>query len=341
MIFFMRSTSLKFSIVMPIYNTEKFLETAILSVLNQTYTDYELICVNDGSTDGSADILNSFTDNPKVIIITHETNRGLLAARITGVNNSSGDYILFLDSDDWFEIHTLSVLSMEIEGSTYDYIEFSYYQVRNGIRKSNLFFEDDKTKNIEAILLSTANHTIWNKCFDGSVLRAIYANLPYFYSVFAEDYYQMSIIEYYVKNRKKIDLPLYNYRLDSGITNINNLNNFQKFKLIDLSLDNIYHNLTEFFKAEQHEDYVQYIREYNKSQYMNILKSTTSQEVVGIIKKRIGEEELFLWLLKEINTVNNKINEMYPGYKILFPIIKLLRPIVNTLRYIKQAIRKK
>lgn len=320
---------------MPVYNTENYLETAILSVLDQTYSDYELICINDGSTDSSADILNGFTDNPKVVVIKHEANRGPLISRIKSINYSTGDYILFLDSDDWFESHALSVLVSELKDNTYDYIEFPYYQVRNGIKKRNIFSKEDRKKNIKDVLLSNANHTIWNKCFDAAFLKNIYTNLPDFYSVFSEDYYQMAIIEYYAKTRKRLRVPLYNYRLDSGITNTNNFNNVEKIKLIDISLDNIYHNLSAFFIAEQHEDYVQYIKMYNKNQYMNILKSTTSQDVVGIIKKRIGEEELFLWFIKEIDTLNNKINEMYSGYKILRPLVKLLKPFVNIIRYIK------
>ena len=102
---------MKFSVIMPVYNTEKYVEAAILSVLNQSYTDYELICVNDGSTDGSAHILSAFMD--KIKIIHNDSNKGPHCVRKVGVQNASGDYILFLDSDDWLECDALKILAEE------------------------------------------------------------------------------------------------------------------------------------------------------------------------------------------------------------------------------------
>ena len=87
-----------FSIVMPIYNVEKYLASSINSVLSQTYGNFELICVNDGSSDNSEAILASFKDTR--IKVVHQTNAGLSAARNTGIRHSQGIYVAFLDSDD-------------------------------------------------------------------------------------------------------------------------------------------------------------------------------------------------------------------------------------------------
>ncbi|MEL3901408.1 MAG: glycosyltransferase family 2 protein [Treponema phagedenis] len=329
---------MKFSIIMPVYNTENYVETAILSVLNQTYADYELICVNDGSTDRSNEILKNFSDNPKVHTIKHESNKGLLAARVTGVKYASGDYILFLDSDDWLELNALYTLLCLLKKGFWDYIEFPYYAVKNNIKERNIFSYEDKKKNIIDILLSDANHTIWNKCFYSKFLKCIYEKLPDFYAVSNEDYYQIAIIEYYAKKRKRIHTPLYNYRQDSGITNFANFSNPEKFKMIDMSLNNVYKNLCDFFITESHENYIRYIKEFNNNLYIKALKDTTSQEVIDIIKTRFGEYGFLLLLLKEINNLDTQIKEIKNIYRPLVPFSKLLKPMMNILRNIREYI---
>lgn len=88
----------KISVVMPIYNVEKFVADAVQSVLDQTFTDFELICVDDGGTDASIEIVRGFTD-PRIRIVSQE-NRGLAGARNTGIWNAKGEFVALLDSDD-------------------------------------------------------------------------------------------------------------------------------------------------------------------------------------------------------------------------------------------------
>lgn len=107
---------MKFSIIVPVYNVEQYLEKCLDSLQVQDYTDYEVICVNDGSTDGSRKILTKMENQfPKMRIIDRE-NGGLSAARNTGLKEAKGDYIVFVDSDDWVEPTMLSRLAAECEG---------------------------------------------------------------------------------------------------------------------------------------------------------------------------------------------------------------------------------
>ena len=96
-----------FSIVMPVYNVEKYINDAIDSVLRQTFRDFELLVINDGSTDDSIEIVTSFQRNDDRINIVHQQNLGLSSARNTGIRNAKGEYIYFLDSDDYIEHDTL------------------------------------------------------------------------------------------------------------------------------------------------------------------------------------------------------------------------------------------
>lgn len=102
---------MRFSIIIPIYNTADYLAECIASAVGQHYDDYEVVCVDDGSTDSSAAILQHYAaQHPRIRSIRQE-NQGIGSARNTGLRAAQGDYILFLDSDDWLDPDTLQVLS--------------------------------------------------------------------------------------------------------------------------------------------------------------------------------------------------------------------------------------
>jgi len=92
----------KVSIVIPVYNTGSYLPECLESVMAQTLTDIEIICVNDGSTDDSLDVLNDFAARDARFIVLNQPNRGLCGARNAGLDRATGEYLLFLDSDDFF-----------------------------------------------------------------------------------------------------------------------------------------------------------------------------------------------------------------------------------------------
>ena len=326
---------MKFSIIMPIYNTEKYLEKSILSVLDQSYTDYELVCVDDGSTDNSVQILSAFADKKEIKIIKHECNKGLFCARKTGVENATGDYVLFLDSDDWLEQDTLKILAKELSNSGPDYIEFSYYMISaNGQKKIWRFSKEDRTKEITDILSSKANFTIWNKCYNADTIKPIYNMLPDFYAVFAEDYYQLVILEYFIKTRKIINTPLYNYRITTGISNSPYFDNVEKVKNIDISLNNITLHLSHFFEKENQPQYTQFMRCFMNIRYLMILQNTGSNDVVRVIKNRFGEDGFILLLMQEIKTTNERIDKIEEKYRPLSIFAKILRKPFNCMRYL-------
>jgi glycosyltransferase involved in cell wall biosynthesis len=95
------------SIVIPVYNTERYLPECLFSVASQTLEDYEVICVNDGSTDDSRDILSEYASQDSRVTIIDQENQGLAGARNTGLDYVSGDYVMFLDADDFLEPTTV------------------------------------------------------------------------------------------------------------------------------------------------------------------------------------------------------------------------------------------
>ena len=119
------SAQLKISVVIPVYNTEKYLPACLDSVLSQSLQDFEIVAVNDASADGSARILAEYAARDhRIRIVTHEQNKGLLAVRLTGVRAASGKYLLFLDSDDIFLPRFLENLWITAEKHQADILHF-------------------------------------------------------------------------------------------------------------------------------------------------------------------------------------------------------------------------
>lgn len=129
----------KVSVIIPVYNTEKYLAQCLDSVLNQTLQDIEVICVNDGSTDGSLEILNQYAAKDKRIKIIDQKNAGQGAARNSALKIARGEYICFLDSDDWLDKNTckelyeyakkLNLDMINFEGINYDVVKDNFYEV--------------------------------------------------------------------------------------------------------------------------------------------------------------------------------------------------------------------
>ena len=90
------------SIIIPVYNVEKYLRRCLDSVLNQTFQDWQAICVNDGSPDNSAVILDEYAKRDSRFVVVHKENGGSSDARNAGMKHATGDYIMYLDSDDLF-----------------------------------------------------------------------------------------------------------------------------------------------------------------------------------------------------------------------------------------------
>ena len=103
-----------FSVIIPVFNGAKFIDNAIESVLKQTYSDWEIIIVNDGSTDNTSKVLNNYEGNDKIRVI-HQDNAGVSVARNNGVGVSKGEYITFLDADDVWHNNHLEVMAKLIE----------------------------------------------------------------------------------------------------------------------------------------------------------------------------------------------------------------------------------
>lgn len=167
----------KVSVVIPCYNTEKYLEECLLSVINQTYTNLEIIIVNDGSTDHSVEIMENFQKKDKRVCIVHQENQGLLHARKSGVGAATGKYVVFVDADDY-------IFSDEIENAVYvlekynaDLVKFRFQFIPEK-RNVGLYFntscdmiftKENKKDFYREFLIGDHLNNVWSQIFKRSL----------------------------------------------------------------------------------------------------------------------------------------------------------------------------
>ena len=116
----------KISVVIPVYNVEKYLEQCLDSVIAQSFEDIEVICVNDGSTDSSLEILKRYADNDSRIKIISQKNKGAGAARNVGIENAAGEYVYFMDSDDYLNADAFERLNDFLDDKP-DFVMFKIF----------------------------------------------------------------------------------------------------------------------------------------------------------------------------------------------------------------------
>ena len=121
--------SSKISVIIPVYNTERYLPRCLDSVLSNTYDNLEVICINDGSTDNSINILDNYKVSDERVVVINQKNSGVSAARNAGINVATGEYIAFIDSDDWVHPQYFEILLFAMSCNDSDVAACQYSQV--------------------------------------------------------------------------------------------------------------------------------------------------------------------------------------------------------------------
>lgn len=199
----------KVSIIVPVYNGEKCLSECIDSILSQTYTNLEIILVNDGSTDKSLDILNKYANLDKRILVLNQENKGVSAARNLGLEKASGKYVGFIDSDDFYAANAIEEFINTILKEESDIVFWSYcIKYSNSDATVSLPNELDKNVAINLLTSECMMGSVWAKLFCTSIIKE--NNLKFDVSIkYAEDLlYLLSYLKYSHKI-STIASPLY------------------------------------------------------------------------------------------------------------------------------------
>ena len=200
------------SVIVPVYNVETYLEECLDSIQNQTYTNLEVLLVNDGSTDGSQAICERYCQTDKRFRLMNQTNQGQSVARNTGVAASKGEYIAFVDSDDIILANYLETL-MQHMGEDVDIVESKFTVNKNEFLAKNskeieILFEGNSEKAVKAV----PNHLLSVNPVTKLYRRAIVEAVPYLEELIFEDIYSGIGMLKYIRKIVKIDYVGYYYR---------------------------------------------------------------------------------------------------------------------------------
>ena len=257
------------SIIVPVFNVEKWIDRCLKSILAQSFSDYELIIVNDGSTDSSLEICENYSKNDSRIVLLSKKNGGLSDARNYGLKHAKGDYVVFIDSDDFIEKNYLKELLTTIKKGNSDIAICGFYLTDSTGNKLSEWPASEKLNfSVNKKIISGrdllyylyqesgwVNVPAWNKIYK----RILLGNAPFKKGIFFED---SALIHHLVWNIKRISVihkPLYNYvQRDNSI--LNSPVNIKKIKDRDLySVDRI-----KFFKINDSELYRLSVNAYRK-----------------------------------------------------------------------------
>lgn len=158
------------SIVVPVFNVEKYLSHCLDSIIGQSYNNLEIICVNDGSTDNSADILDLYAAKDYRIKIITQKNAGLSVARNTALDYATGEYISFIDSDDWIAPDFYEILINEALASDAQVVQCGYHKISEEHDKIKLF-SAGCWQNYTEILSNLDKCYVWNKIWRADILK--------------------------------------------------------------------------------------------------------------------------------------------------------------------------
>lgn len=207
------------TIIVPVYNADKYLVRCINSILEQTFLDWELLLIDDGSTDKSGLICDEYQKFDKRIKVIHKKNSGVSTTRNLGIELAKGEYITFIDSDDWVENDYLEKMYLKIKEMNVPLIITGHVEEKNGVI-NKVFIEDNekiyKKKDIQIEFLKHEKFmwTIGDKLYSKSLIGDYRFNINL---KIAEDMYFLWNI---LKKTSEVGyIPLYKYHYDIGASN--------------------------------------------------------------------------------------------------------------------------
>lgn len=313
---------IKVSVIVPIYNMEKYLGKCLDSLVGQTLKDIEIIAINDGSKDSSLDILNKYTKKYKNIRVFDNKNQGISKTRNFGIEKAKGEFITFIDSDDYVEKNMLELMYKKAVNDNLEVVVCDYYKYFEPTDKYvetkiadflNTTIKENKK------LLFEINQSPWNKLYKKELIERVKYRFPE--NVKYEDFGYIPILLTEAKKIGKVNAPLNYYLIrDNSETTTIDKRVFDIFKILDI--------LYEYFKKKKIEN---------------------SKEVEFLFARTLTMYNLQQRYNKDRDTVDefvdksfNYLKEKYPNWKINKYFIKTnkLKIIVKESKKITKAYAK-
>lgn len=224
----------KVSIIVPIYNSEKFLKKCLDSLINQTYKNIEIVCVNDGSKDNSLEILKDYKSKDNRVVVIDKENEGVSIARNTGIQKATGEYITFVDSDDWVDEDFIEKLYTALKEQNVEVVRGNFY-------KNSNYETHDFVGNLKDLKNKTFFTT--EKKFSNSVINKIATGeLPCY------------VVLLMASKENILKTPLFNSELklmEDVVFYMNLLNNVESIYFLDTPIYHYYENKDSCTLAEE------------------------------------------------------------------------------------------
>lgn len=319
-----------FSIIIPIYNAERFLSQTLESVLEQSYEDYELILVDDGSTDKSKDVCKRYSESDNRIVFISKCNEGVSITRNRALDIAKGEYVFFVDADDIVYKDALRNIYNEIKKhSSIDYLRFEYKTIdENG---NNLYpnYESRRRRRIERNILNSADciknivrneFFLWSGIFKKSIIDEY--NVRFLDDcTYNED--TLFMIQFFCHSKSHLYISdiLYGYRkFDGAVTSKFSEKNYNDVRTVFYELCGIYNDKdSDFKKALKNVIERIGLRLYNQKAYFNI----ENPKDKSVFEFCLISPILLEWKLINILRINIAVKS--------FPLINFARKIIRRI----------
>lgn len=318
----------KISVLIPTYNSEKYIEKCIKSVINQTYKNIEIICINDGSTDNTKNILENLQKTDNRIKIINKKNTGYGSSLNLGIKNAKGEYIAIIESDDFIKDTMFDKLIKIIKEQNCDIIKANFYKKNSKTKKYSSKYFTNSIQNIEIFpQMLLIQPSVWSAIYKKDFLTK---NNIKFSETKNASYQDISFhfITMFLANKIfLLDETLYYYRINNPKSSINSSNKpfqiFKEFKRINEFLKNIktdkkqeeIKNIFEFKTMLWNFNRVQ--NKYNKILLKKMKKYSANWNFKNLIKnKNLARKEKFYL-------------KLFLNYNVLFNIIYTIRKTIK------------
>lgn len=323
-----------FSIITPVYNVERYIGNCIDSVIKQTYSSWELILVDDGSTDTSGNICDEYKNDSRIKVL-HQNNKGAFRSRLKGISIATGEYTIGLDADDFLDPECLETIKNAIELSESDLIFYGFRHVgdqegncRCSLPAGGKYAKEDVLKEI----IKGKNHSLCNKAIKLEIVKGVDFNCIKNKRILNDDYALIVPIVCKVESAYVINDVLYNYRIYSESSS-------NVMCTVEYILDTDF--VTDFIISRLD---IEKLMDKNIYQlvYLSYLDMISGRLITLFLERRITKEEC-----TKIQLARSYIqSEKYESYKYFrqfeFIVLKLFRKKqYGILKFIMKMIRTK
>ena len=281
--------TVKVSVIIPIFNVESYLAECLDSIVKQVDSDVEIICVNDGSTDNSLDVLDSYSEKYSNIVIVNQCNAGAGAARNSGLDVAIGEYVMFVDSDDTIEHKTIYNLYDFAKRYDFDVVTFDM-----NITDAELKNKQKKNRNLHTTVLSNdliMNDYCQNLCSACENFYKFEAINKYrFESIYYEDMALIPIVLSYTEKIGYFKYPVYNYRRSRPSSKTTETN---KISALDMAkaLESLYQGCNP--------------------KYINVVHSIVKYNIKSLALKSPNRKNKSISIYNQYVCRNNNLDECY------------------------------